>query len=76
MCLKGVQESALSDNERDWAAPVRFALRLKTPIRGSFEGKGRDSHADRRSIDCKKSRQRPLRRFDSGSGTVIQCRFA
>lgn len=37
--LKGMQESALSDNERDWAAPVRFALRLKTPIRGSFGGK-------------------------------------
>lgn len=69
--LKGMQESALSDNERDWAAPVRFALRLKTPIRGSFEGKGWDSHADHRSIDCKKSRQRPLRRLDFGSGTVI-----
>ena len=69
--LKGMQESALSDNERDWAAPVRFALQLKTPIRGSFEGKGRDSHADHRSIDCKKSRQRPLRRLDFGSGTVI-----
>ncbi len=69
--LKVMQESALSDNERDWAAPVRFALRLKTPIRGSFEGKGRDSHADHRSIDCKKSRQRPLRRLDFGSGTVI-----
>ena len=69
--LKGMQELALSDNERDWAAPVRFALRLKTPIRGSFEGKGRDSHADHRPIDCKKSRQRPLRRLDFGSGTVI-----
>ena len=55
-CLRGMQESALSDNERDQAAPVRFALRLKAPIRGSFEGKGRDSHADHRSIDCKKSR--------------------
>lgn len=39
VCLRGMQESALLDNERDQAAPVRVALRLKTPIRGSFEGK-------------------------------------
>ena len=70
--LKGMQESALSDNERDWAAPVRFALRLKTTNSGfDLKGKGWDSHADHRSIDCKKSRQRPLRRLDFGSGTVI-----
>lgn len=56
MCLRGMQESALSDSERDRAAPVRFVLRLKMPIRGSFGGKGRDSHADHRSIDYKKSR--------------------
>lgn len=44
MCLRGMQESALSDNERDRAAPVRFALRLKTPIRGSFEGEKDGTH--------------------------------
>lgn len=37
--LKGMQESALSDNERDWAAPVRFALRLKTPFGVHLKGK-------------------------------------
>lgn len=29
----------LLDNERDLAVPAQFALRLKTPVRGSFEGK-------------------------------------
>ena len=56
VCLRGMPKSTLEGNERGLAVSARFVLRLKTPIRGSFGGKGRDSHAGHRSIDYKKSR--------------------
>lgn len=56
MCLRGMPKSTLEGNERGLAVPARFVLRLKNTNSGFIWRKGRDSHADHRSIDYKKSR--------------------